>query len=79
MFNQRLPRVKEEIFLSLSASMTGSNNAEVQEWVSKLFDENPHLVLAVDSLGTSGGLLVAAMVYKLLDSQAEADEMNEAL
>lgn len=79
MFNQRLPRVKEEIFHSLSASMTGSNNSDVQEWISKLFDENPHLVMAVDSLGTSGGLVVAAMVYKLLDSQAEADEMNEAL
>ncbi len=75
MLDQRLPRVKSTLFDGMSANF--GNVTKVEEWIAKLGDENPQLVLAVDALGKPGGVLIAALVYALLDSQAEADEMNE--
>lgn len=74
---ERLPRVKSEIFDSVASQC--KNGGEIEKWMQKLFDENPNVVIAVDGMGTAGGLLIAALVYKLLDSQAEANEMNEGL
>lgn len=78
MFNeQRLPTVKEEIFNGLSAQLNAKNSAdEVGKWIAKLVTENPNIMLAVDAMGIANGLRVAALVYKLLDSQTEADQMN---
>lgn len=78
MFDTRLPVVKEEIFNGLSAQLNTANSAvEVGRWIGKLVTENPNITLAVDAMGIANGLRVAALVYKLLDSQAEADEMKE--
>lgn len=80
MFDQRLPVVKEEIFNGLSAQLNADNSAaEIGEWVAKLASENPNIVFAVDAMGVANALRVAALVYKLLDSQAEANQMNEDL
>lgn len=77
MFDQRLPVVKIEIFNGLSAQLSADNSAvEVGKWTAKLTNENPNIVFAVDAMGIANGLRVAALVYKLLDSQAEADAMN---
>ena len=70
-----LPRVKQEIFNSLSAQLS-SGTEEVGRWVALMATENPNIISAVDAMGTAGGLSVAALVYKLLHSQAEADELN---
>jgi len=75
MLDQRLPRVKEEIFNGLSAQLE-EGPEEIGRWLAKIASENPCIIMAVDSMGTAGGLQVAALVYKLLDSQAEANEMN---
>lgn len=75
MAKQRLPRVKREIFGSLTAEMKSDDFLETQ--VTRMATENPQLLLAVDALNITGGLTVAAFIYALLDSQAEADEMNE--
>lgn len=77
MFDPRLPVVKQEIFNSLSAQLNAKDSVtEVGNWAAKLTTENPNIVFAVDAMGIANGLRVAALVYKLLDSQAEADEMN---
>lgn len=74
---QRLPTVKEEIFNGLSAQLSGDKTAgEVGNWLAKLATENPNIVLAVDAMGVANAMRVSALVYKLLDSQAQADEMN---
>lgn len=75
--NPRLPVVKQEIFNSLSAQLNGKDSVdEIGRWTAKLVTENPNITFAVDAMGIANGLRVAALVYKLLDSQAEADEMN---
>ncbi len=75
--DQRLPAVKIDIFNGLSAQLSADDSAtEVGRWIAKLTAENPNIVLAVDAMGIAHALRVAALVYKLLDSQAEADEMN---
>lgn len=80
MFDHRLPVVKQEIFNGLSAQLNAQDSAvEVGKWMLKLTTENPNIVFAVDALGFANSLRVAALVYKLLDSQAEADEMNGEL
>lgn len=76
MYEQRLPRVKEEIFIGINASSLEGTN-ELCRWITKLAVENPQIIIAVDSMGISGGIRAAALTYKLLDSQGEADELNE--
>ncbi len=77
MFDQRLPVVKIEIFNGLSAQLTAQDSdVEVGRWIAKLASENPNITLAVDAMGIAHAVRVAALVYKLLDSQAEADAMN---
>lgn len=71
-----LPKVKKEIFNSLSAQLSTGTD-EIGRWVALMAIENPQITIAVDAMGTVGGMSVAALVYKLLHSQAEADEMNE--
>lgn len=75
--DQRLPVVKQEIFNGLSAQLNAEDStAEIGRWTAKLTSENPNIVFAVDAMGIANALRVAALVYKLLDSQAEANEMN---
>lgn len=74
MSKQRLPRVKAELFSGIAANM---NTKTFEEWVQKLANENPQLIILVDAMGQSGAINVAAMVYHVLDSQAEADQLNE--
>lgn len=76
MFDQRLPRVKEEIFNSLSAQLS-EGTEEIGRWIALLATENPQISIAVDAMGTVGAMRIAGLVYKLLHSQAEADELNE--
>ncbi len=75
MLEARLPRVKQELFGNMSADF--GNPAKVESWIAKLANENPQIILAADATGQAGSVLVAALVYALLDSQAEANEMNE--
>jgi len=75
MSEPRLPQVKRALFDGMSADFGKSD--KVESWIAKLANENPQIIIAIDALGTSGGILAAALVYALLDSQAEADEMNE--
>lgn len=71
-----LPKVKQEIFNSLSAQLSSSSE-EVARWIALMSIENPNITAAVDAMGIAGSMSVAALVYKLLHSQAEADELNE--
>ena len=74
MSSQRLPRVKAELFPSIAADM---KTETFEKWITKLATENPQLVMLVDAMGQAGAINVAAMVYHVLDSQAEADQLNE--
>ena len=78
MHEQRLPRVKEEVFLGINASSL-EGTEELCRWIVKLAVENPQIIIAVDSMGVIGGIRTAALTYKLLDSQGEADELNEGI
>ena len=76
MHDQRLPRVNEGVFIGMNASaLEGSE--ELCRWIIKLAVENPQIIIAIDSMGVAGGIRTAALTYKLLDSQGEADELNE--
>lgn len=76
MSERRLPHVSNAILQSITATM-GTDDTQLQGWVQKVAYENPEIAIAVDAMGIKGGLLIAALVYKMLDSQAEADSMNE--
>ena len=72
--DQRLPRVKAELFSGIAADM---KTETFEKWIEKLARENPQLIILVDAMGQAGAINVAAMVYHVLDSQAEADQLNE--
>jgi hypothetical protein len=72
---QLLPRVKQEIFNGMTASLAAG--LQVDDWIATLARENPQILMGVDAFGKPGALLIAAYVYALLNSQAEADRMRE--
>jgi hypothetical protein len=69
-----LPVVKPEIFSSLTAELDAE---KIGKWMAKLATENPQIAIGVDALEKTGSMMVAAYVYALLNSQAEADTMNK--
>jgi len=69
----KLPRVKSELLAGIAADREDC----LEEWFTKLVNENLQIVFAVDALGAPGEICVAAFVHALLDSQAEADQMTE--
>ena len=74
MTDQLLPTVKPEILESILADFEGN---KLGVWLARLAAENPQIVVAIDALGGTGNLVAASLVYALLNSQAEANQMNE--
>ena len=75
---QQLPTITSATIDSMIAS-TGDPD-QIHEWIAKLCRENSQIVFILDGLNSeikSSSLLIAAMVYKMLDSQMEADQMNK--
>lgn len=71
--DQRLPRVQADLFQSISADMKPES---FEQWVTKLATENPQIVILLDALEKPSPITAVAMVYHVLDKQAEADQMN---
>jgi len=74
---QHLPTITSATLDGMLASM--SKDLQIHDWVAKLCRENPQIVYVLDMLPSESksSLLVASMVYKMLDSQLEADQMNK--
>lgn len=79
-----LPIVKEEVGFAIQAELLqGTNNEYVIEQIKRIQRENPCIINFISSFSVKGKDPIASaycgiLVYRLLESQAEADEMKKS-
>lgn len=69
-----LPRVDSEIMAGFSESL--KEDGKIEEWIGIIANENPQLLMMIDAMREMGPMFVLCVMYMLLRTQAEVDELN---
>ena len=79
-----LPVVHENIGYSLQREIPEDDHVYLLEQMDRIYETNPCIARFIDNYAIEtddpvGAALCGVMIYRLLESQAEAEELNDLL